>query len=426
MNFDTLALNSGYDPKKDAFGAMAAPLYQTTAYDFGSLETAANRFALRELGEIYSRLTNPTFEALESKIATLENGAAAVSTASGQAALFFAVANLAGAGDNILLSNKVYGGTQTLFTHTMKNFGIEARVFDSDSAEELESLVDKNTKAILFETLSNPQIAVPNLPKIVEVANKHGVVTIADNTVATPALFKPLDNGVDVVVHSASKYISGQGVSIGGLVVAGKKLNEKLVKNERYARFSTPDESYHGLVYADLAGAFDIFTLRIRIGLLRDMGAVLSPFNAWQLLLGLETLGVRMQRHSDNARKVAEFLEAHPKVKSVNYPGLKSSPVYEFVASKFAGGRASGLLSFEVESKEAARRVLNEVKLFHIVANIGDAKSIITHPATTTHQQLSASELEACGISEGLVRLSIGLESAEDLVADLGAALEKA
>lgn len=423
MQKETLATHYGYDTKVGT-GAMAVPIYQSTAYDFGSAQTAANRFTLKELGPIYSRLTNPTLDVFESRIAALEGGKAGISTSSGQAAIFFAIANLAQAGDNIIVAKKIYGGATTLLTHTIKRFGITAKIFDSESVEDLEALIDDNTKAIFFETLSNPQIAIANVEKIVEIADKYGVVTVADNTVATAILFNPIKKGVDVVVHSASKYISGQGLSVAGAIVAGEQLNKKLVSNKRYDHFNTADESYHGLVYADLAGAFDIYTLRIRLSLLRDIGATLSAFNAWQLIQGLETLSIRVKEHSKNALKVAEFLESHPKVKSVNYPGLKSSKLNEYVKANFTDGLASGLLSFEVADFETATSVLDNVKIFSVVVNIGDSKSIITHPASTTHQQLPANELAAAGITPGLIRLSIGLENADDLINDLKEALK--
>ena len=423
MQKETLATHYGYDTKVGT-GAMAVPIYQSTAYDFGNAQTAANRFTLKELGPIYSRLTNPTLDVFESRIAALEGGKAGISTSSGQAAIFFAIANLAQAGDNIIVAKKIYGGATTLLTHTIKRFGITAKIFDSESVEDLEELIDDNTKAIFFETLSNPQIAIANVEKIVEIADKYGVVTVADNTVATAILFNPIKKGVDVVVHSASKYISGQGLSVAGAIVAGEQLNKKLVGNKRYDHFNTADESYHGLVYADLAGAFDIYTLRIRLSLLRDIGATLSAFNAWQLIQGLETLSIRVKEHSKNALKVAEFLESHPKVKSVNYPGLKSSKLNDYVKANFTDGLASGLLSFEVDDFETAKNILDSVKIFSVVVNIGDSKSIITHPASTTHQQLPANELAAAGISPGLIRLSIGLENADDLINDLKEALK--
>ena len=419
MTQETLALHHGYN--QEHTGAMAVPLYQTTAYDFGSAETAANRFALKELGPIYTRLNNPTTEVFENRFATVEGGEAALATASGQSAIFFSVANLAEAGDNIIVAKKVYGGSTTLLTHTLKRFGITAKTFDSDNPDELESLIDEKTKAIFFESLSNPQIAIPNIEKIVETANKHNIVTICDNTVATPILFQPLTHGVDVTVHSTSKYTTGQGLALGGILVARNGLNEKLIGNTRYPQFNEPDESYHGLVYAQLP--FPLFTLRARLSLLRDIGATPAPFNSWLLIQGLETLSVRIKQHSINALEVAKYLKAHPKVKKVSYPGLEGDEQNIRAKKYFKDGLTSGLLSFEVEDFETAKNILNSTKLFSVVVNIGDSKSIITHPASTTHMQVPADELEESGIQQGLIRLSIGLENPTDLITDLEQAI---
>ncbi|MBE0490926.1 MAG: O-acetylhomoserine aminocarboxypropyltransferase/cysteine synthase [Sulfurospirillum sp.] len=419
MTQETLALHYGYE--HDGFGTMAVPLYQTTAYDFGSAQKAANLFALKELGPIYTRLNNPTTDVFEARIAAVEGGEASLATASGQAAIFFAIANLAEAGDNILVARKIYGGSTTLLTHTLKRFGIQAKTFESDKADDLEALIDDKTKAIYFESLSNPQIAIPNIEKIVSIAQKHNIVSICDNTVATPILLQPLKLGVDVVVHSASKYITGQGLAIGGVIITRFGLNEKLIKNPLYPQFNEPDESYHGLVYADLP--FPLFTLRARLSLLRDIGAVPSPFSSWLFIQGLETLSIRMKQHSSNAYKVAKYLKSHPKVKSVNYPGLEDDPQHDKAVKYFKDAQTSGLLSFEVEDFESAKNILDSTKIFAVVVNIGDSKSIITHPASTTHQQLSSEELEVADIPEGLIRLSIGLESSEDLIADLAQAI---
>lgn len=419
MREKTLAIHEGYN--KDSNRTMSVPIYQTTAYDFGSAEVAANRFALTELGPIYTRLNNPTTDILEARITALENGAGAVAVASGQAASFYAIANVAQSGENIIIAKKIYGGSTTLLTHTIKRFGIEARVFDGDNADDLESLIDDKTRAIFFETLSNPQIAIPDIEKIVEIAKKYKIFTIADNTVATPIIFKPLDYGVDIVVHSGSKYICGNGTAIGGLIIERVGLNEFFKDSDRYPHFNEPDESYHGLVYTSLP--LPIFTLRVRLSLIRDIGAVISPFNSWLLIQGLETLSVRMKEHSNNALKVAQFLESHKSVKSVNYPALKTNSGHQRVQKYFKDGLASGLISFEVESFEKAKNVLNSVKIFSIVVNIGDSKSIITHPASTTHQQVPASELIKQDVSPALIRLSIGLEDSEDLIEDLNQAL---
>jgi O-acetylhomoserine (thiol)-lyase len=419
MTQETLALHHGYN--QEHTGAMAVPLYQTTAYDFGSAETAANRFALKELGPIYTRLNNPTTEIFENRFAAVEGGEAALATSSGQSAIFFAVANLAQAGENIIVAKKVYGGATTLLTHTLKRFGIKAKTFDSDSADDLEALIDDKTKAIFFESLSNPQIAIANIEKIVKIANRHNIVTICDNTVATPILFAPITYGVDVVVHSTSKYTTGQGLALGGIIVAREGLNEKLIGNDKYPHFNEPDESYHGLVYADLP--FPLFTLRARLSLLRDIGATLAPFNSWLLIQGLETLHVRMKQHSLNALEVAKFLKSHPKVKKVSYPGLEGDAQNDRAKKYFKDGLTSGLLSFEVEDFETAKDILDSTKIFAVVTNIGDSKSIITHPASTTHMQVPADELEEAGIKQGLIRLSVGLENPRDLIADLEQAI---
>ncbi|WP_033916380.1 O-acetylhomoserine aminocarboxypropyltransferase/cysteine synthase family protein [Campylobacter sputorum] len=423
MKKSTIATQFGYD-SKEGYGSVNIPIHQTTAYDFGSAEEAANRFSLKSLGQIYTRLTNPTTDIFEAKMAALEEGEAAIGVSSGQAATFFAVANLASNGENIIISNKIYGGSVSLFKHTMKRFGIEARVFDSDTADDLESLIDNKTKAIFFESLSNPQIAIPNLEKIAQVAKKYKIITIVDNTVATPILFNPFEHGFDVVIHSASKYINGQGSAIAGVIIERKGLNEYIKSNPRYAHFNEPDDSYHGLVYSELPPSFPIFTLRIRLALLRDIGATLAPFNSWILLQGLETLDLRIKQHSNSALKIASWLEKHPKVKSVNYPGLKSCNTYERAQKYLENGLASGLLSFDVGDFEFAKKILNSTKLFKVVVNIGDSKSIITHPASTTHSQLSEEELKSAGISQGLIRLSIGLEDVDDLINDLSEALK--
>ncbi len=419
MTQETLALHHGYN--QEHTGAMAVPLYQTTAYDFGSAETAANRFALKELGPIYTRLNNPTTEIFENRFAAVEGGEAALATSSGQAAIFFSIANLAEAGDNIIVAKKVYGGSTTLLTHTLKRFGIVAKTFDSDNADDLEPLIDSKTKAIFFESLSNPQIAIPNIEKIVQIANKHNIISICDNTVATPILFKPFEYGIDVVVHSTSKYTTGQGLALGGILVARNGLNDKLIGNELYPQFNEPDESYHGLVYADLP--FPLFTLRARLSLLRDIGATPAPFNSWLLIQGLETLHVRIKQHSLNALEVASYLSSHPKVKKVSYPGLKGDEQNDRANKYFKDGLTSGLLSFEVEGFETAKNILDSTKIFSVVTNIGDSKSIITHPASTTHMQVPADELEASGIKQGLIRLSIGLENPSDLIEDLKQAI---
>ena len=421
-NFEqsTLALHAAYEYDKQR--TLSVPIYQSSAYNFESLDQAANRFALKELGNIYSRLTNPTLDVLASRLAEVEGGAFCVPTSTGSAAIFYAILNLAKNGDNIIYSNKIYGGTQVLFTHTLKQFGIEARVFDIDNPQSLESLIDENTKAIFFESLSNPQIAIADVKIITQIAKKHKIISVCDNTVATPFLHRPLDFGVDVVVHSLTKYVNGQGSSMGGAIVERKGLNELIKDNFRYAIYDTPLESYHGLVYTKLE--LPNFSIRLITEWLRNTGAVLSPFNAWVLIQGLETLELRIQKHSDNALKVAKFLESHSLIDEVNYPALESSPYNKLLKEYFKDGRSSGLLSFEARSYEAARKICDKTELFSITANIGDSKSLIIHPYSTTHSQLNEAELSSAGITPKTLRLSIGLEDANDLIKDLKKAIE--
>ena len=422
MKQETIALHSGYN-KRDGDGAMSIPISQTTAYAFRDSTHAANLFALKELGAIYTRLNNPTTDILEQRYAALEGGVGALCVSSGQSAIFFAVANVAEVGDNILISDKLYGGAVTLLTHTIKKFGIEARVFKSDDASNLEEQIDDNTKAIFFESLSNPQIAIADIEAIVAIAQSKGVLSICDNTVATAALFNPIKWGVDIVVHSTSKYTNGQGNALGGIIIERAGMSDFFKSNaKRYPSFTQPDESYHGLVYVDVP--LPIFTLRARLALLRDIGASQSPHNSWLLIQGLETLNIRVEKHSSNTLEVANFLESHPKVKSVNYPGLKSSPQHKRANHYFKNGLCSGLLSFDVSSYEEAKKVIDSVKLFSIVVNIGDSKSLITHPASTTHSQMSESELIEAGINLVTIRLSIGLENSIDLIKDLDNSLK--
>ncbi|MCW8953720.1 MAG: O-acetylhomoserine aminocarboxypropyltransferase/cysteine synthase [Sulfurimonas sp.] len=420
MDLQTKALHAGYE--KDSHGKMAVPIYQTTAYEFRDAEHAANLFALKELGFIYTRLNNPTTDVFEKRFAQIEGGEAALATSSGMSAIFFAIANAAESGDNIVCARQLYGGSLTQTAHTLKRFGIQARFFDVHKPEQINNLVDDKTKVIFFESLTNPSIDVADIEAITKIANKHGILTVVDNTVATPVLCRPFEFGADITVHSASKYTTGQGLAIGGILVERKGLVEKLKANPRYAHFNEPDASYHGLVYVDVP--LPPFTLRARLSLLRDLGAVVSPFNSWLFIQGIETLSLRMREHSKNALELAEFLESHPKVKKVNYPGLKSNSNYENAQKYFDDGACSGLLSFEVDTLQEAIKIVDATELYSLVVNIGDSKSIITHPASTTHQQLNEEELNACGVPAGLIRISCGLESSADLIADIKQALE--
>ncbi|EIB5881165.1 aminotransferase class I/II-fold pyridoxal phosphate-dependent enzyme [Campylobacter coli] len=422
MNFnkETLALHGAYN--FDTQRSISVPIYQNTAYNFENLDQAAARFNLQELGNIYSRLSNPTSDVLGQRLANIEGGAFGIPVTSGMAACFYALANLSSSGDNVAYSNKIYGGTQTLISHTLKNFGIEAREFDIDDLDSLEKVIDQNTKAIFFESLSNPQIAIADIEKITQIAKKHKIATICDNTVATPFLLQPFKHGVDIIVHSLSKYVSGQGSALGGALIERKDLNDLLKNNDRYKTFNTPDPSYHGLNLNTLD--LPIFSIRIIITWLRDLGASLAPQNAWLLLQGLETLAVRIEKHSQNAEKVANFLNSHPDIKGVNYPTLASNAYHNLFKKYFDKNFASGLLSFEARDYEHARRICDKTQLFLLAANLGDSKSLIIHPASTTHSQLSEEELQKAGIKKTTVRLSIGLENSDDLIADLKQAIE--
>ncbi|EFO4769675.1 O-acetylhomoserine aminocarboxypropyltransferase/cysteine synthase [Campylobacter coli] len=422
MNFnkETLALHGAYN--FDTQRSISVPIYQNTAYNFENLDQAAARFNLQELGNIYSRIGNPTSDVLGQRLANVEGGAFGIPVSSGMAACFYALINLASSGDNVAYSNKIYGGTQTLISHTLKNFGIEAREFDIDDLDSLEKVIDQNTKAIFFESLSNPQIAIADIEKISQIAKKHKIVSICDNTVATPFLLQPFKHGVDVIVHSLSKYVSGQGTALGGALIERKDLNDLLKNNDRYKAFNTPDPSYHGLNLNTLD--LPIFSIRVIITWLRDLGASLAPQNAWLLLQGLETLAVRIEKHSQNAEKVANFLNSHPDIKGVNYPTLASNAYHNLFKKYFDKNFASGLLSFEAKDYEHARRICDKTQLFLLAANLGDSKSLIIHPASTTHSQLSEEELQKAGIKKTTVRLSIGLENSDDLIADLKQAIE--
>ncbi|EHD8672826.1 O-acetylhomoserine aminocarboxypropyltransferase/cysteine synthase [Campylobacter jejuni] len=422
MNFnkETLALHGAYN--FDTQRSISVPIYQNTAYNFENLDQAAARFNLQELGNIYSRIGNPTSDVLGQRLANVEGGAFGIPVSSGMAACFYALVNLASSGDNVAYSNKIYGGTQTLISHTLKNFGIEAREFDIDDLDSLEKVIDQNTKAIFFESLSNPQIAIADIEKISQIAKKHKIVSICDNTVATPFLLQPFKHGVDVIVHSLSKYVSGQGSALGGVLIERKDLNDLLKNNDRYKAFNTPDPSYHGLNLNTLD--LPIFSIRVIITWLRDLGASLAPQNAWLLLQGLETLAVRIEKHSQNAEKVANFLNSHPDIKGVNYPTLASNTYHNLFKKYFDKNFASGLLSFEAKDYEHARRICDKTQLFLLAANLGDSKSLIIHPASTTHSQLSEEELQKAGITKATIRLSIGLENSDDLIADLKQAIE--
>ena len=421
-HFATVAIHGGHngDPTTKA---RAVPIYQTTSYVFDNTEHAGKLFALEEFGNIYTRIMNPTTDVFEQRVAALEGGAAALAVASGQAAVVYSLLNLARSGDHIVSSNSLYGGTYNAFAHTLGRFGIEVTLVDFNDPKAVEAAIRPNTKAIFAETLGNPKIDVLDLETYSALAHRNGLPLVVDNTLPTPYLLRPIDYGADIVVHSATKFIGGHGTAIGGVIVDGGKFDWG--NNPRFTEFITPDPSYHGLQYAPVFGNI-AYILKARVQLLRDVGAALSPFNAWLLLQGLETLGLRVERHSENAQTVAEYLQAHPKVASVSYPGLPSDPAYPR-AKKYLGGRGGAILTFRVKGDASqARQLIDRLKLFSLLANVGDAKSLVIHPASTTHQQLTPEERLQSGIDESTIRLSVGIEDKRDIIADLDQALAQA
>jgi O-acetylhomoserine (thiol)-lyase len=430
-SFETLQIHAGQtaDPTT---GARALPLYQTTAYEFRDTTHAANLFSLAELGNIYTRIMNPTQDAVEQRLAALEGGVAALLLASGSAATTFAVLNVAEAGDHIVSSPSLYGGTYNLFHYTLPNFGFEVSfVDDPNDPESWKKAVKPNTKAFFGETIANPKNEILDIRAIADVAHSVGVPLIVDNTVATPYLIKPIDFGADVVVHSATKFLSGHGNAVVGAIIDAGKFDYAQYQ-DRFPGFNKPDPSYHGLVYSQALGVGSAFganlsyIFKIRLQLLRDVGAAVSPFNAWLLAQGLETLSLRIERHIENTKAVAAFLEAHPDVEKVNYAGLASSP-WHALAKKYAPKGSGAVLSFELKGGiEAGKKFVESLELFSHVANIGDVRSLVIHPATTTHSQLSPQEQLDAGVTPGLVRLSLGLENIEDIKNDLQAGFEAA
>jgi O-acetylhomoserine (thiol)-lyase len=418
---ETLALHAGQEPDPTT-GARAVPIYQTTSYVFEDTEHAADLFALRVPGNIYSRMGNPTNAVLEQRIAALEGGVGAVATASGQAANTYAVLNITRAGENIVSVSTLYGGTYNLFAHTLPQYGIEARLTSPDEPEKLAELVDSKTRLVFVETVGNPKLNVVDLDAWAAAAHELGLPLVVDNTVPTPILCRAFDHGADVVVHSATKWIGGHGTSIGGLVVDSGRFDWQ-AQADRFPGLTKPDPSYHGIVWTE-ALEEAAYIGRVRTVLLRNTGSALSPFNAFLFLLGLETLPLRIERHSTNALKVAQHLEAHAGTAWVNYPGLESSP-YKQVADRIFSGGYGGLVAFGIKGgREAGTRFIEGLKLFSHLANIGDAKSLAIHPATTTHAQLNDEELAAAGVGQDTVRLSIGIEHIDDILADLDQALE--
>ncbi|ACV59818.1 homocysteine synthase [Alicyclobacillus acidocaldarius] len=420
-SIETIAVHGGQqvDP---ATLARAVPLYQTTSYVFQDPDHAARLFALQEFGNIYTRIMNPTTDVFEQRVAQLEGGVGALAVSSGQAAITYSILNIAEAGDEIVSSTSLYGGTYNLFAHTLPKMGIHVRFVAPDDLEGFRRAMTQRTKAIYVETIGNPKGDIPDLEAIADLAHEHGLPLIVDNTFATPYLCRPIEHGADIVIHSATKFIGGHGTSIGGVMVDSGKFNWR--ESGRFRGLTEPDPSYHGVVYTEAFGEL-AYILKARVQLLRDIGASLSPFNAWLFLQGLETLHLRMARHSENALAVAQFLEQHPVVESVSYPGLASHP-HHSRALRFLPKGQGAILTFEVRGGvEAGRKVIQSVRLFSHLANVGDSKSLIIHPASTTHQQLTEEEQRAAGVTPGMIRLSVGTEHIDDILEDLDHALRR-
>ncbi|EEI47343.1 MULTISPECIES: bifunctional O-acetylhomoserine aminocarboxypropyltransferase/cysteine synthase [Proteus] len=420
MKLETLSVHAGYSPDPTT-KAVAVPIYQTTSYAFDDTQHGADLFDLKVPGNIYTRIMNPTNDVLEQRVAALEGGIAAVAVASGMAAITYAIQTIAQVGDNIVSVAKLYGGTYNLMAHTFPRIGIEARFAPHDDLLALEALIDEKTKAVFCESITNPSGNIVDIQALATVAHRHGVPLIIDNTVATPYLCRPFEHGADIIIHSLTKYIGGHGNSIGGIVVDSGKFPWAEHK-DRFEILNTPDVSYHGVNYVEHFGAA-AYIARCRVAPLRGTGAALSPFNAFLILQGLETLALRMERHTENAQKVAEYLQNHPQVVWVKYAGLTSHPEHD-LAVRYMSGKPAGILSFGIKGgAEAGAKFIDALKLIVRLVNIGDAKSLACHPASTTHRQLNDEELERAGVSRDLIRLSIGIEHIDDIIADLEQAL---
>ena len=423
LHFETLQLHVGQEQPDPATDARAVPIYQTTSYVFRNSQHAADRFALRDPGNIYGRLTNSTQGVFEERIAALEGGVAALAVASGAAAATYALQNIARNGDHIVAADNLYGGSFNLITHTLETQGVSNTIVNVNDLEALEKAIRPNTKAVYAETFGNPNSDVTNLDAVAEVAHRHGIPFIVDNTFGTPYLIRPIEHGADVVVHSATKFIGGHGTSLGGLIVDGGTFDWKAYP-DKYPSLAKPDPSYHGAVFADVAGAA-AFVTRMRAVILRDTGAAISPFNAFILLQGLETLSLRVERHVENALKVVQFLASHPKVAKVNHPSLPSHPDHELYNRYYPNG-AGSIFTFEVKGGvEEAWRFIDSLEIFSLLANVADVKSLVIHPYTTTHSQMTPEELAQQHITPASVRLSIGTEHIDDIIADLAQALDK-
>ncbi|KPQ28273.1 MAG: O-acetylhomoserine (thiol)-lyase [Marinobacter excellens HL-55] len=422
MKAETLALHAGFksDPTTKA---ATTPIYQTTSYTFDDTQHGADLFDLKVQGNIYTRIMNPTNSVLEERMAALEGGVGALAVASGMAAITYALQTICKVGNNIVSTSQLYGGTYNLFAHSLPNQGIHCKMVPHDDFEAVENAIDDQTRALFCESIGNPAGNVVDIQKWADIAHKHGIPLIVDNTVATPFLCRPFEHGADIVVHSLTKYIGGHGTTVAGIVVDSGKF-DWAANADKFPMMNQPDPSYHGVVYTEALGAA-AFIGRCRVVPLRNTGSALSPFNSFLIMQGLETLALRMERHCDNAQKVAQFLQDHPAVEWVNYAGLANSP-YKATCEKICGGKASGILSFGIKGgREAGAKFIDALDLILRLVNIGDAKSLACHPATTTHRQLDADELKSAGVSEDLVRLSIGIEHVDDIIADVTQALDK-
>ena len=415
-HFETLQLHVGQEQPDPATGARAVPIYQTTSYVFQNSAHAAARFGLEDSGNIYGRLTNSTQEVLEKRIAALEGGVAALATASGAAAIAYTIQSLARAGEHIVAQKTIYGGSYNLLAHTLPQYGITTTFVNAHDLEEVEAAIQPNTRAVYLETLGNPNSDIPDIDAIAAIAHKHGLPLVIDNTFATPYLIRPIEHGADIVVHSATKFIGGHGTALGGIIVDSGKFDWKQSGN--YAPISQPNPSYHGVSFVDAAGPA-AFVTYVRAILLRDTGAAISPFNAFLLLQGVETLSLRLERHAENTKKVVEFLARHPQVAHVNHPSLPDHPDHALYEKYFPHGGAS-IFTFEIKGGQAeAHRFIDSLEIFSLLANVADVKSLVIHPATTTHAQLTAQELAEQGIHPNTIRLSIGTEHIDDILADL-------
>lgn len=421
LHFETLQLHVGQESPDPVTDSRAVPIYQTTSYVFHNSKHAADRFGLADAGNIYGRLTNSTQDVFEKRIAALEGGVAALAVASGAAAIDYTIKALAQAGDHIVAQKTIYGGSYNLLAHTLKAFGIETTFVDAHNLKEVEGAIRENTKAVYLETLGNPNSDIPDIDAVAEIAHKHGLPLVIDNTFGTPYLIRPIEHGADIVVHSATKFIGGHGTTLGGVIVDSGKFDWK--KSGKYGPIAEPNPSYHGISFADAVGPA-AFVTYIRAILLRDEGATISPFNAFLLLQGTETLSLRLDRHVENTKKVVEFLKNHPKVQKVNHPSLENHPDHALYEKYFPNGGAS-IFTFEIKGgREAAWKFIDNLKIFSLLANVADVKSLVIHPASTTHSQLNDAELADQGITQGTIRLSIGTEHFEDIISDLSQAFD--